>query len=270
MLPVKGCATAPGGRFVQHHAGHMGWIKVQIVYECLLKGGSARWWRNRHTKHHACPNVVGLDGDLRTTPFLAWDEVLAKRVPSNLLKVQHLTFLPLLALYVPIFFVTTKKYLMHAAASLKLEVAAVALHWVLALYCLPLRQLAVLYTIGYAVQGVYLGFFFSLSHFHMPRQKGSEVPWPQIQAQSSADWSQTSPVARLISGFLNLQIEHHFAPRMPPENLSLIAPDVKAFCGRHGIPYSESGFWVAACHTFGGLRDTAKQELSLRSSKKAK
>ena len=247
----------------------MGWIKLQIVYECLLKGGSARWWRNRHTKHHACPNVVGMDGDLRTTPFLAWDPVLAKKVPSGLLGVQHLTFLPLLALYVPIFFVTTKNYLLHAASKLKLEVAAVVLHWAIALYALPLRELAVLYGIGYAVQGVYLGFFFSLSHFHMPRQKGSEVPWPQIQAAASADWSQRSAAARLLSGFLNLQIEHHFAPRLPPENLAVVAPDVKAFCTKHGFPYEESGFWVAACHTFGGLRTTARTELSLRTAKKA-
>lgn len=39
---------------------------------------------------------------------------------------------------------------------------------------------------------------------------------------------------------------------------------VKAFCGRHGIPYMESGFWRAACNTFGGLRRTGEAELALR------
>ena len=112
---LMGVAWAHCG-FVQHHAGHMGMIRTQILFECLVKGGSARWWRNRHTKHHACPNVLGKDGDLRTTPFLAWDGVLARKVPSPLLRVQHVAFLPLLIAYVPIFFLTTKKYLLHAAS----------------------------------------------------------------------------------------------------------------------------------------------------------
>jgi fatty acid desaturase len=71
---------------VQHHFGHIGGLRdrssdvlVQSIFECFLKGGSARWWRNRHHKHHAFPNTFGLDGDLRTTPFVAFDEVLIRR-----------------------------------------------------------------------------------------------------------------------------------------------------------------------------------------------
>ena len=83
---------------------------------------------------------------------------------------------------------------------------------------------------------MYLGFFFALSHYHLPRQSDQQ-PWPQLQAAASADWGQGSAVARLISGFLNLQIEHHFAPRLSPEYMGTIAPEVKALCEKHGIAY---------------------------------
>lgn len=198
--------------FVQHHAGHMGYLRLQTLFECLIKGGSARWWRNRHTKHHAFPNVPGVpsctalrpqtrtrasqqeasvsscscrspflrncsvmaeaflrrgtsrclqgrtvtSGPLRSSPGI-WSSQSAPRAPplatgmshpahrpfqcrssarpalraerfpphppplytsgrkcpSACLRVQHVAFLPLLALYVPIFFVTTKKYIAH-------------------------------------------------------------------------------------------------------------------------------------------------------------
>lgn len=332
---VLGVAWAHCG-FVQHHAGHMGYLRLQTLFECFLKGGSARWWRNRHTKHHACPNVPGalcrekatpgaraarahapqpspaatppgLRRQRRRPPHDAVPRVgprsrkarhhphsrtpahpapittLSQRAltrasappaprrkcPSACLRVQHLSFLPLLALYVPIFFVTTKKYLAHRRAppplphqpptpsppppdpparddsqptnhnsqpsqprnrsfkQLKLEVAALAAHWAVALWLLPPRELAVLYAVGYAVQGVYLGFFFALSHFHLPRFPGADVPWPRLQASASADWNTGSAASRLASGFLNLQIEHHFAPMIPPEKLAVIAPEAR-------------------------------------------
>jgi hypothetical protein len=77
---------------------------LQTFFEGFLKGGSvstaelphfklmrrfdvlsvcvcyqARWWRNRHNKHHAQPNRIGVDGDLATAPLFAWDQKLAKK-----------------------------------------------------------------------------------------------------------------------------------------------------------------------------------------------
>ena len=71
--------------FLQHMGGHREWggrysFFFQHLFEGLCKGGSASWWRSRHNKHHAKTNVIGEDGDLRTTPFFAWDPILAKKV----------------------------------------------------------------------------------------------------------------------------------------------------------------------------------------------
>ena len=118
-------------------------------------------------------------------------------------------------------------YLMRSWAALKGEIALVVAHWALALALVPTRDLVQLYGIGYVVQGVYLGLFFSLSHFHMPRLNDPAAPWPKMQVQSTSNWSAGAPFWRLASGFLNLQIEHHWAPAMPPENLSVVAPQAR-------------------------------------------
>ena len=68
---IIGVAWAHCG-FLQHHAGHVAVTGrrsidfiLQTVFEGLCKGGSARWWRSRHNKHHACPNMIGVDGGRR-------------------------------------------------------------------------------------------------------------------------------------------------------------------------------------------------------------
>ena len=82
---IVGTAWAHCG-FLQHMGGHreLGGLSLpwQNFFEGLCKGGSGTWWRNRHNKHHAKTNVLGKDGDLRTTPFFAWDPTLAKKVPN--------------------------------------------------------------------------------------------------------------------------------------------------------------------------------------------
>jgi hypothetical protein len=100
--------------FLQHMGGHREWgarwsFFWQHFFEGLMKGGSASWWRNRHNKHHAKTNVLGEDGDLRTTPFFAWDETLAKKVPDWSLRTQAFTFLPALGAYVFVFAFTVRK-----------------------------------------------------------------------------------------------------------------------------------------------------------------
>ena len=105
-------------------------------------------------------------------------------------------------------------------------------------------------------------------------RKSAQLPTtaaPAPPAASPAVACACQPAAHSLPGPASRapQIEHHFAPRLSPENLSVVAPEVKAFCGRHNIPYSESGFWIAACHTFGGLRNTAHEELGRRAAKKS-
>ena len=261
--------------FVQHHAGHLAFTGnpridycVQAIFEGLLKGGSGRWWRNRHNKHHAMPNSIEHDGDLRTTPFFAWDDVLIKKVPTALLRVQHLLFIPMLGLYVPILatsvlgFVIRRKYWD--------ELGLIVLHCLGASrFSSNAYDLLRFYFIGYSVQGIYLGCMFGMSHYTQPRVETTDnKDWAAWQLETTWNWGAGSRFAEYISGFLNLQIEHHVATRMPPENYHLICDDLREYARRRDLPYREVSFYEAFTDMIGGLRRTGSAEYRRRMGKK--
>ena len=260
--------------FVQHHSGHLGFTGnssidylVQAFYEGILKGGSGRWWRGRHNKHHAMPNTIGYDGDLRTTPFFAWDEVLVKKVPTPLLKVQHLLFIPMLVLYVPVFFLTTKLFVLRKRYWD--ELGLIVIHFYLSSFFYSnAYDFCLFYSIGYGIQGLYLGLMFSLSHFAMPRIENLGTTWDSWQIKTTCNWGVGSRFAEFFSGFLNLQIEHHLVPQMPAENVHLIVTDVIEYCKTHNLPYNQYSFVEVLKKTVGCLRETAVLELKRRDKKK--
>ena len=260
--------------FVQHHAGHLGFTGiakydhfVQDLFEGILKGGSGSWWRNRHNKHHAMPNTIGYDGDLRTTPFFAWDDVLVKEVPTFLLRIQHIMVFPMLVLYVPLFIVTTKLFMYHKKKYF--EMGLVALHYFhFWLYCNNMYDFLLFYSIGYALQGLYIGVMFSINHMAMPRITNIEDTWFDRQLISTCNWGGNSKVAMYVSGFLNLQIEHHIAPQMPPEHYHLITKDIQALAKKRGVPYRDYTFWEGLVLFVESLRETANKELALRDKQK--
>jgi fatty acid desaturase len=259
--------------FVQHHAAHLAMsgqpqydFVVASLFESVLKGGSNRWWRNRHNKHHAMPNSIEHDGDLRTTPFFAWDEILVKKVPTMMLRYQHLLFIPMLALYVPVFFITTKLFVIRK--KYWDEMGLICMHFYLSSYFFTnWSDFITFYCIGYAIQGVYLGGMFGLSHFALPRVNNDATDWTEWQLVSTCNWGVNSGVAAYISGFLNLQIEHHIVPQMPAENYKYIVDDMRAYAKSHNLPYIEFTFWQALYNMINGLKMTADKELKLRRNK---
>ena len=266
---LLGVAWAHCG-FLQHMAGHRAWgawsAPAQHFFEGLCKGGSATWWRARHNKHHAKTNVPARDGDLRTTPFFAWDESSARSLHDGVLRHQASLFLPVLAAYVFVFALTVRRYVVRRR--LLLDAALIAAHGVLVTISLAavghsLASASLAYAVGYAVQGVYLGFFFSLSHFAYERNDGS-IGWVEATLRGTVNWNADSVAWSYVSGFLNLQIEHHMAPQMPMENLIHIREDCRALARSHGLPYREFTLAEATRNVFGTMRRVGLDERARR------
>lgn len=259
--------------FIQHHAGHLGFtgnsnidLKIQAFFEGFLKGGTGKWWRNRHNKHHAMPNSIEYDGDLRTTPFFAWDPILIQKVPTYLLRIQHLLFIPLMILYVPVFFVTTKLFIIRK--KYWDELFLVLLHF----YCTSffvkeISYYILFYWIGYSIQGLYLGLMFGLNHFAMPRIDNIETSWEKWQIATTCNWGVGNKYAEIFSGFLNLQIEHHIVPQMPAENVHLIINDVIEYCQNNNITYTKYTFKEAMIKMIYGLKIAGYEEFERREKK---
>ena len=119
------------------------------------------------------------------------------------------------------------------------------------------------YCTGYAWQGIYLGFFFGLSHFAVERVP-STASWLESSMCGTVNWAGSSAFAGYISGFLNIQIEHHMAPQMPMENLRRIRGDCKAMAKKFGLPYRELSFVDAVVLMMGGLWKAGQEELKRR------
>ena len=257
--------------WLQHDGGHCGITgytrldhAIQALVEGFVKGGSASWWRNRHNKHHAKCNVQGKDTDLHTYPFLSWDINIAKTLPKRYIAVQHLTFFPLLGLYVPLFFFTTKLFMFRKGRYTEGLITAVhfaAYGYVLTQYCgASFANIVAYFFMGYIVQGIYLGFCFALSHFAMPQipEGKDDQDWVTNAVMTTLNTDPT-PFLSWLTGHLNLQVEHHLCPQMPTENLLKIKPDVEALCQKHDIKYNSVTFWEASKFTVGKLKTVANQ-----------
>jgi NADPH-dependent stearoyl-CoA 9-desaturase len=66
--------------------------------------------------------------------------------------------------------------------------------------------------------------------------------WYAMQVRASHNFRTSHWISVLVGG-LNFQIEHHLFPRVPPNQLRRVAPEVERICTRHGIPY-QTGPWL--------------------------
>lgn len=60
--------------------------------------------------------------------------------------------------------------------------------------------------------------------------------WYAMQVEASNDFRVSKPFS-ILCGALDYQIEHHLFPRLPPNRLRQIAPEVEAVCRAHGVKY---------------------------------
>jgi linoleoyl-CoA desaturase len=65
--------------------------------------------------------------------------------------------------------------------------------------------------------------------------------WYAMQVRAANNFEVPLPVSILCGG-LDLQIEHHLFPTLPPHRLRAIAPEVRAICDKYGVPY-KTGPW---------------------------
>jgi fatty acid desaturase len=69
----------------------------------------------------------------------------------------------------------------------------------------------------------------------------SRAHWYVMQVEAARDVELPEPIS-ILCGALDLQIEHHLFPRLPPNRLRQLAPRVREICKAHGVHY-ESDSW---------------------------
>jgi linoleoyl-CoA desaturase len=65
--------------------------------------------------------------------------------------------------------------------------------------------------------------------------------WYRMQVEAN-DNVQVPPLVSLLCGGADHSIEHHLFPRLPPNRLREIAPQVQRICEEHGVEYRTTGW----------------------------
>jgi fatty acid desaturase 2 (delta-6 desaturase) len=211
----------------------------------LTKGAAADWWNHLHYQHHAKPNVIDQDPDVRLEKVFVIGENMPKIVAKQKKKTmpynwqQYYFFLLGPTLTFPVYFqfmlfkhtITRKKW--------------VDLMWTLGFYV----KFFFLYSPLLGTFGA-IKFYFLMrtleSHWFMWVAQSNHIPmeiaedksrsWVSLQLAATCD-IEKSAFNDWFTGHLNFQIEHHLFPTMPRHNLYKVMPLVKSLCAKHNVPY---------------------------------
>ncbi len=225
---------------------------VGVALGGLLLGFSADWWRHKHNTHHALPNVLGADTDIDTMPLLSFDERDldgASPLARTMVRAQLVTALPIVA-FARINWVAQSALWALRAPRVRMrghELAALALHHagtVAALALLPSWGARVgFYLLAQLASGVMIGTVFLVGHNARPMLRRDEAPgFYELQCAASQNVRAPRGTAWFFGG-LEKQVEHHLFPIMPRHNLGRMSDAVRALCERHGVTYTERGFF---------------------------
>jgi fatty acid desaturase len=219
----------------------------------LFSGLSALYWRDKHDRrHHAHPNVEGLDPDLKPYPFASsrgGHEASPRLTRWFQRWFQRWLFWPMATLMTIGMRRNSIKYLVRAPARRAwwLEVGCMAVHyigWIVvpSLVWGPFVALGV-YLTTWAIAGVCLALVFAPAHMGLPIMKDPPHDW-RHQVATTRDLE----LPRFVSFFfigLDYQVEHHLFPKIPHRHLPRAAAITSAWCREHGIEHQSEPYLAA-------------------------
>ncbi|MFF0148878.1 fatty acid desaturase [Amycolatopsis sulphurea] len=245
--------------FLGHDAGHKQIFHSRRANDAIgtglagLVGISYGWWVGKHTRHHAHPNVDGVDPDI-DIPALAFN-TRQSRAKAGFLhwmaKYQAFLFFPLLLLEgLDLHWSGAKAVWRGDLRRRRLEAGLLGGHLVVYLAAvfvlLPPGIAFVFIAVHHAAWGVYMGCSFAPNHKAMPHlEPGHKLDFLRRQVMTSHNLNGGRWMTFTMGG-LNYQIEHHLFPSVPMAKLRRAQPLVRDFCAKRGISYSQGGLF----HTY--------------------
>ncbi|XP_041374315.1 fatty acid desaturase 2-like isoform X2 [Gigantopelta aegis] len=250
--------------WIQHDFGHLSAFSnrfsskwdhlLHYLVMGFLQGASPAWWNHMHYQHHAKPNVMGKDPDVRIEKLF----VVGKVMPVEVAKTKSGGSMPYNWQH-RYFFIIGPPLLFPVYFQVMLfrHMFTRRLWWDLAVVAGFFIKFFYLYTplIGF---GGAVAYYFTVRMFesmwftwvaqsnHIPMEiKPDEAePWMVAQLRASCN-VEPSFFNDWFTGHLNFQIEHHLFPTMPRHNLHKITPLVKSLCKKHGLDFQVKSLYRA-------------------------
>jgi fatty acid desaturase len=252
LAPVLAVVSTQFG-FLGHDVGHRQVTRdprtsrvLGLLSGNLMAGLSYHWWVAKHNAHHAHPNDLETDPDVRAGALVFDAEQAAERRGFEAWVTRHqagLFFPMLLAEAVSLHVSSVRQMLRPGVPWRGAESTLLALHAVgyvgLLLTTLTWPQALAFVAIHKGLQGVYLGVSFAPGHKGMPVLDEEQAADPLLRQVLTSRNVRGSRFLDTALGGLNYQIEHHLFPSMPRPHLRLARPVVREFCRSRGVAYSE-------------------------------
>jgi fatty acid desaturase len=204
-----------------------------------------------HRIHHGFTNTIGADEAIETGPVV-WHQLMRARTSDTFVTMQSwFWFVVVLPLTLPYFVVIGLRHSLREREYVKL--AAVVVRWVGAVWLF--RDHLVVFLVPSLLAAYLLGLTASLNHFHRPMAESSDWNFARSVTTVTQNLTATNRVSAWLLGGLSFHIEHHFFATMPRRNYRRIAPEIQAFCTRHGLPYQSVSFTQAIAGLWRKLRN---------------
>ncbi len=240
-----------------------------VVCGNLLTGLSYSWWVAKHNLHHAHPNDLETDPDVRAGALVFDEDQADQRRGFAAWVTSHqagLFFPMLLAEALNLHVSSVRHMFTSGLRGRRTESILLASHFLLyaalLVSTLSWLQLLSFVAVHKGLQGIYLGMSFAPGHKGMPVMNAEQAADPFLrQVLTSRNVRGSWWLDNAIGG-LNYQIEHHLFPNMPRPHLRLAQPVVRDFCERRGVPYTEASPFASYAI---GLRHLHRVGAGLRS-----
>ncbi|CAL1544209.1 unnamed protein product [Lymnaea stagnalis] len=265
-------AQAQAG-WAQHDYGHLSVFSsskvnhgIHIFLLNFFKGVSSSWWNYRHYLHHAKPNTIRKDPDIRMEMFFLLGKTLPKewgKKKKGFMPYVHqhkYWFMVMPPLLLPLYFNYEVPYFLW---SRKLYGE---MFWMATFFA---RYIMIFYPF-LGIGGSFLLYFwvrFLESHWFVWTTQMSHIPM-SVDYDQDEDWvtSQLKATCNVdqslfndwFSGHLNFQIEHHLFPTMPRNNLHKTTSLVKSLCKKHGLNYQSKSLFQAMSDVVGSLKESGE------------
>ncbi|WP_067435512.1 fatty acid desaturase family protein [Nocardioides jensenii] len=239
--------------FLGHDVGHLQVTRnarhsrvIGLVVANLMAGLSYGWWVRKHNAHHAHPNDLEVDPDVRVGMLVFDADQAGERRGAAAWATRHqaLLFFPLLlGEAVNLHVASVRELFVPGLRQRALEGLLMLAHFLgyLALLVVAFTwwQAIAFVAIHKGVQGLYLGCSFAPNHKGMPVLDAEQARDPLLRQVLTSRNIRGGFFTDAAFGGLNYQIEHHLYPSMPRANLRHAQPVVQRFCEEHGIRYVE-------------------------------
>lgn len=212
------------------------------LFTPLASGLGPTWWSDKHNKHHALTNEMGVDEDIATNPFLfTWAP--NPQDDSPLRKIQHYIF------WVPFSFLfalwrvdtlsVTIKAVEERRPDAKRELNALLIHYGVLLTLFPIQ----VWLPAVLLSGLWSAIIVTPTHQSEEMFEEYQPDFVTAQFLSTRNAVTTNPFSEWLWGGMQYQLEHHLFPSMPRSKYPKLRTILQKFANDNNVPggYRESG-----------------------------